>query len=146
MRTRAWNNPGRPDHGGGAGAGIMCGDEARRASRGMWGFGEKLPLFILRTMESLRNTLIGVITNGGKEGGGMARVLSWLKSRARVDEPVGQQERWWWPGMGGQEWGWGEMISRNILSVSPQEWQVDCGVLVREREVSNSPLAIVPIP
>ena len=47
----------------------------------------------------------------------MARVLSWLKSRATVDEPVGQQERWWWPGMEGQEWGWGEMISRNILSV-----------------------------
>lgn len=41
-------------------------------------------------------------------------------------------------GLGGQQWGWGEMISRDILSVNPQEWQVDCGILVREREISYS--------
>lgn len=63
-----------------------------------------------------------------------------------MDEPVVQQERWWWPGLGREQWGWGEMILRDTLSVSPQEWQVDYGILVREREVSSTPLAVERIP
>lgn len=44
----------------------------------------------------------------------------------------------------------GDRISRDILSVSPEDWQVDCGALVGVREVSSTPLAkgqmAVPIP
>lgn len=66
--------------------------------------------------------------------------MTWLKRRTRVDEPVAQQEIWWWPGQRGQQGGKGERISRD-LSVSPEGWQVDCAALVREREVSGTPLA-----
>lgn len=46
----------------------MCGDKARRASRGMWNLGDlgkKFPHIILRTVESLRNVVIGIIMGRG---------------------------------------------------------------------------------
>lgn len=47
--------------------GTVCGDKARRATRGMWGFGENLPLFILRQWRVLE-ILSLVLSYGGEEG------------------------------------------------------------------------------
>lgn len=80
MRARAENSPGRVEHSVG---GIVYGDKARGASRGMWGLGEKLLPFILRKMESLGNISIGAITWSRVRGGTM-RVLFWKDHPAEV--------------------------------------------------------------
>lgn len=54
----------------------MCGDKAAGASRGMWGFGEKLPLFTRRTMKVLEILQL-VSSYEGEEGGSVARVWLW---------------------------------------------------------------------
>ena len=67
---RAWNNPGKPDHGGGGEE--LCVEMKLVEPAGACGvLAEKLPLFLLRTMESLRNSLIGVILcRRGRRGHG----------------------------------------------------------------------------